>query len=117
MENFAAAILSNSAPDIPADRRQRAHITKFFFLFAINTFGALRGGVRGTRGRARLLARGLWPAGTAEANSIKGLYFSKRRHRKPPWLAPSPAGTSPPRFARGRFEQISKQADTPTSSF
>lgn len=42
MENFAAAILSNSASDIPADRLQWLHIINFFF--AINTFSALHAG-------------------------------------------------------------------------
>lgn len=47
MENFAPAILSKAASDIPADRLQWLHIINFFLSF--NTFSARPGAVLGLR--------------------------------------------------------------------
>lgn len=67
MENFAAAILSNSAPDIPADRRQWLHIINRFFLPL--TPSAPYTGV--SAGHTHLLEQGLWTGGMTEANPSK----------------------------------------------
>lgn len=84
MENFAAAILSNSAPDIPADRRQWLHIINRFFLPL--TPSAPYTGV--SAGHTHLLEQGLWTGGMTEANPSKTFISAARGSALPPHLTP-----------------------------